>query len=132
MSQRLHFQRGWTALGALMIAVVVILSLASVSQPVDVPGMDKINHVVAYGALMFWWGMVQPGRRWTWAVVLVLLGIGLELAQAQTGYRTMDRWDAAANSVGVLAALALLFTPLRGSLAWFDRQLANRLDSGTP
>ena len=115
-----------------MIAVVVILSLASVSQPVDVPGMDKINHVVAYGALMFWWGMVQPGRRWTWAVVLVLLGIGLELAQAQTSYRTMDRWDAAANSVGVLAALALLFTPLRGSLAWLDRQLADRLDSGTP
>jgi hypothetical protein len=79
---------------------------------------------------MFWWGMVHPGRRWVWALGLLALGGGLELAQSFTGYRSLDRWDALANGLGVVLALGLLATPLAGLLGWFDRQLADRLDPG--
>lgn len=130
MSGPLRFRRVWLALGWAMIAFVVALSLLSVSGPVDAPGADKAYHTIAYGGMMFWWGMVQPGRRWAWALGLLGLGVALELAQSLTGYRSLDRWDAAANALGVVLAALLLFTPLARSLAWFDRQLADRLDSG--
>jgi hypothetical protein len=81
---------------------------------------------------MGWWGMVQPGRRIPWAVSLVVLGLLMEGAQSLTGHRTFDRWDAVGNTLGVIAALLLLQTPLQGLLAWFDRQLADRLDSRAP
>lgn len=126
----LHYQRWWMALGCLMVAAVIALSLLSVSGPVTAPGFDKIYHAIAYGAMMFWWGMVQPRRRIAWGLALVALGIGLEFAQSFTGYRTLDRWDALANSCGVLAALLLLLTPVARLLPWFDRQLADRLDPG--
>ncbi len=83
----LHYQRWWMALGCLMVAAVVALSLLSVSGPVTAPGFDKIYHAIAYGAMMFWWGMVQPRRRIAWGLALVALGIGLEFAQSLTGYR---------------------------------------------
>ncbi len=130
MSNTLHYKPWWMALGWLMVAVVVALSLMSVQGPVSAPGADKIYHAIAYGAMMFWWGMVQPQRRWLWAVALIALGIGLEIAQSFTGYRQLDRWDALANSFGVVAALLLLPSPLALLLPWFDRQIANRFNPG--
>jgi hypothetical protein len=128
----LRFRPVWAGLGALMIAVVIALSLVSVSGPVTAAGADKVYHSIAYGALMFWWGMVQPRRRWTWAVLLAALGVGLEVAQSFTGYRTLDNWDALANSLGVLGAVLLLLTPAAGLLAWFDGQLADRFNPRRP
>ena len=130
MNRRLRYRAAWIGLGMLMIAVVVAASLLSVSGPVSAPGIDKAYHTLAYGTLMFWWGMVQPGRRTAWAIGLLALGIALELAQALTGYRTLDRWDALANGVGVLLAAVFLRTPACRLLAWFDTQLADRFDTG--
>ena len=130
MNKRLHYQRWWLALGCLMVITVIALSLLSVSGPVSAPGFDKIYHVIAYGALMFWWGMVQPQRRTAWMLILIAMGIGLEIAQSFTGYRQLDQWDVMANCCGVIAALLLLLTPLAGLLPWFDRQLADRLNTG--
>lgn len=132
MSGGLRYRNAWLGLGVLMISVVIAASLLSVSGPVSAPGIDKVYHTIAYGALMFWWGMVQPRRRVAWAVGLLLLGGALELAQSFTGYRTLDRWDALANALGVLLAFGLLWTPAARLLSWFDRQLADRLDPGAP
>lgn len=129
---RLCYQPAWMLLGLLLIAAVVAASLLSVTGPLGAPGIDKIYHVLAYGALMGWWGMVQPTRRGAWAMGLLILGLLLEGLQSLTGYRTLDRWDAAANTIGVLLALALLKTPLQRLLPWFDGQLADRLDSRPP
>lgn len=128
----LRYQPVWVTLGMLLIGTVVAASLLSVPGPVGVPGIDKVYHVLAYGALMGWWGMVQPTRRGTWALGLLILGLLMEGAQSLTGYRTLDRWDGVANTAGVLLALLVLRTPLQGLLAWFDRQLGNRLDPGKP
>ena len=128
----LRFRSAWIALGVALLAVIIALSLLAVPGPPGPPGIDKVSHVLAYGALMGWWGMVQPGRRLAWAIGLLLLGLALELAQSLTGYRTLDRWDAAANTFGIVLALVLLRTPLGGLLGWFDRQIADRLDPGGP
>jgi len=129
---QLRFRPLWLSLGLLMIAAVIALSLLSVSGPVSAPGIDKVYHCIAYGAMMYWWGMVQPARRWLWGVLLAGLGVGLELAQSLTGYRTLDRVDALANALGVVGALLLLLTPAARLLVWVDGQLANRFDPRAP
>lgn len=130
MSTTLRYKPWWMTLGWLMVAFVIALSLTSVQGPVSAPGFDKVYHAIAYGAMMFWWGMVQPQRRTAWMLILIAMGIGLEIAQSFTGYRQLDQWDVMANCCGVIAALLLLLTPLAGLLPWFDRQLADRLNTG--
>lgn len=116
----------WSALWVLAIAVVVVASLIPVSGLPDVPkNFDKVEHFVAYAALAA--GAVQLfARRLSWAVVcvmLVLMGIGLEHLQAQMALgRMLDRVDALANTLGVLAGLATAFTPWRDALLRIDRR----------
>ncbi|WP_245979272.1 VanZ family protein [Solilutibacter pythonis] len=108
----------------LMIAVVVVLSLL---PPRDIPappvGNDKLGHFLAYFFLMA--GAVQlHARKSAWlvmALLLVLLGVGLEHAQGAMHLgRTADRMDALANTLGVLAGFATGFTPLRDLLLRID------------
>lgn len=132
MTRALRYRASWTALGVAMIAFVVVASLVNVSQPVAVQGIDKLHHLVAYGAMMFWWGMLQPRRRWTWAAAIVALGAALEFTQSLTPYRTMDWRDMAFNIGGVALASVLLRTRAEGLLAWVDRQLRDRLDARAP
>lgn len=132
MNDGLRLARWWVALGLAMIVVVVAGSLLNISQPVQVKNIDKLHHLVAYGAMMYWWGMVQPRQRRWWLVGLVALGVALEYAQSLTPYRTLDYRDMAFNAAGVALALLALQTPAAGLLAWFDRQISNRLDPGAP
>ncbi len=114
----------WAGLWVLAIAVVVVASLVPVSGLPDVPkNFDKVEHFVAYAALAA--GAVQLfARRLSWAIVcvlLVLMGIGLEHLQAQMALgRMLDRVDALANTLGVLAGLATAFTPWRDALLRLD------------
>ena len=49
---------------------------------------------------MGWW--IQLARDpWRLALMLVLLGLGIELLQNQTDYRQGDIFDMAANTLGV-------------------------------
>lgn len=115
----------WAGPWVLAIAVVVVASLIPVNGLPDVPKhFDKVEHFVAYAALAA--GAVQLfARRLSWAVVcvlLVLMGIGLEHLQAQMALgRMLDRMDALANTLGVLAGLATAFTPWRDALLRLDR-----------
>lgn len=120
----------WLGIGWLMLFGVVLLSLVSIALPVGIEHADKYEHLLAYAVMMYWWGMVQPHRRWRWAAFLPLLGLGLEIAQWFNPGRHMEWQDAAANTAGVLIGLALLATPMGKLLGWLDRQLANRPDAG--
>ena len=128
----LRYRFLWMLIGFGLLATIIALSLLSVPGPPGPPGVDKLYHLLAYGALMGWWGMVLPRRRVAWAIGLLLMGGVLEWLQSLTGYRTLDRIDAVANAAGILLALLLLRTPLGELLAWLDRQLADRLDTGAP
>jgi hypothetical protein len=111
----LNFARLWQAIGWAMVVTVTWLSLIPhVSWEPPLIGWDKAQHCLAYGALMYWFGMAF-GRRWRWPVFLIALGAFLELLQGLGGSRVPDIHDILANSVGVAAGL-LLSRSLFGSL----------------
>lgn len=114
----------WSGLWICAIALVVVVSLVPAPELPDLPrGSDKIEHFLAYGVLAA--AAVQLYARWPAllgaGIGLVLLGIGLEHAQgALTQTRIMDRWDALANTLGVIAGLATRLTPWCDALLRFD------------
>lgn len=119
----LRFWRWWFAVGVVMTLVVVYLSLANIHLP-QVPSTigDKINHLIAYGALMGWFGQLfcVKKSRWLLAFYLVLLGILMEYLQSRTGYRHLDLFDAAANTLGVLLGMLALHKGADNILLWFE------------
>lgn len=114
----------WSGLWCLAVAVVVVASLMPVPQLVSLPsGTDKVEHFLAYAALAA--GAVQLYTRWPSllgaGLALVLMGVGLEHAQGVlTATRMTDRWDALANTFGVIAGLATQLSPWRDALLRFD------------
>ncbi len=120
------FRRPWLWAGAWVVAVAVVVvgSLLPARDLPAVPISDKLEHFVAYALLSA--GAVQLfARRLSWGfvcVLLVLMGIGLEHLQAQMALgRMLDRADALANTLGVLAGLATAFTPWRDAVLRLDR-----------
>lgn len=111
-------------LWSLAIAIVVVVSLVPAPDLPDLPpGSDKWEHFLAYFALAA--VAVQLFARWPAllgaGLGLVLMGIGLEYAQgALTDTRLMDRWDALANTLGVIAGLATRMTRWRDALLKWD------------
>jgi VanZ family protein len=116
----------WSALWCVAVALVVVLSLVPVPDLGQLPsGTDKVEHFLTYAALAA--GAVQLYPRWrsllSVGVALVLMGIGLEYAQgALTEYRMMDRADALANTLGVIAGLGTKLTPWRDLLLRLDNR----------
>lgn len=109
----------WSGLWSLAIAVVVVASLLPSADLPEPPGSDKLHHFLAYLALAA--AAVQLYARWPAllgaGLGLVLLGIGLEHAQGVlSAARVEDRWDAFANTLGVIAGLATRLTPWRDLL----------------
>lgn len=115
--------RLWSGLWCVAIAAVVVVSLAPPPPMPPVEGGDKIGHFLAYGVLAA--AAVQLYARWPAllgaGLGLMLMGIGLEWAQgALTDTRQMERADALANTLGVIAGLATRVTPLRDLLLRLD------------
>lgn len=111
----------WAWLALWWLAVLGTLVVCLIPPPsIPLPeNSDKVEHFLAYFLLAA--SAVQIYQRraaLVWAAVgLVALGIGIEFAQgALTVNRMADPMDALANSVGVLAGMATVFTPLRDLL----------------
>jgi VanZ family protein len=121
-----RYFRLWQAIGVLMVLVVCLASLSPTMPPP--PGLhgDKVEHLIAYGSLAYWWGMLYPERtqRWLACLLFILMGIGLEFAQGATGYRTFDVLDMAANTAGALLGRMAVETPFGRLLGALDRRLA--------
>ena len=118
--------RLWLGLWGCAIAVVVAASLLPAFLLPEVPaGGDKFEHFGGYFLLAA--AAVQLFATWPHllraAIGLLLLGIGLEIAQGLlTTTRQMDVFDALSNSAGVAAGIAIALTPLRDALLRFDRR----------
>lgn len=100
------FRRSWIALIVLGVAAVVVASLLPIPS-VDPEGdSDKFWHFLTYFVLaLFSSGIVPADRLWRLVVRCLLLGAGLEAAQALlTDTRQADWADMAANAVGILCA----------------------------
>ena len=126
-STGLKYEKFWQAIGWLMVAIVVWLSVTP--SPPQMPsffGWDKAQHVTAYAGLMYWFG-VSHIYRWRWPIFMATLGIGLEIVQGVSGLRSYDPYDMLANFIGVVIGLFIMDTRIGRWLAVVDHFLADRL-----
>ena len=107
------------AAGWAWAAAIVWLSLTPSPPEVDIAHSDKLGHFAAYGLLMFWFAQLYRERttRIAHALGFIAMGVGLEFAQGQLGYRTYEMVDMYANTLGVLLgwAAALMVPRIRVS-----------------
>ena len=113
----------WLVVGWLLVLLVIYLSLAPFAIEVPVEEGDKLGHVAAYAALMFWFANLYEtlNTRWTLAIGLVALGVALEFVQGWTGYRTFEVADMAADALGVAVGWALAPPRLPNVLQHIER-----------
>jgi VanZ family protein len=98
---------------------IVWFSLTPSPPEVDIAHGDKLGHFAAYGLLMLWFAQLYPERkaRIAYALGFIAMGVGLEFAQGQLGYRTYEVFDMYANTLGVLLgwAAALVLPRIRAA-----------------
>ena len=118
------YRRIWLLLGLGMIAGVVVLSLIPVEVDLE-EGRDKLAHLLAYGSLTLWFGMIFSSRIAQLGIALAFcaMGVGVEFLQGLTDYRTTDVADMIANAVGAALGWGLVQTPLKSALAWIERRI---------
>lgn len=122
----LKFKMLWLLVGYGLIAYIIYSSLTPDPITMDVSYFDKYAHTFGYFVLMGWFTQIyQTARvRLICFALFVSMGIGLEFAQDLTGYRYFDVYDMLANSLGVVLAWLLAFTPFSKLLHWVDWRLA--------
>ena len=109
----LEINDGWRRLSLTIwigaIIGMVIFSLLPSFAPSGEFGLDKILHTVTFFSLALLPHAVFKQQRTALiaALSMIPLGCPIELAQAFIPGRYGDLWDAAANSAGVFASLAL-------------------------
>jgi hypothetical protein len=119
-------QRAWILIGWIGISAVIVLSLIpSPPQLLRVEQGDKVEHMLAFGSLMFWFAQVyvQRRRRLMTAGLLAALGIAIEFAQGDTGYRTFEYADMGADCAGTIVGWLLAPPRVPNLYAWSERVL---------
>jgi len=123
----LSYKLFWLTLGWVLIATILYLSLTPhPPEPLKFNGVDKVEHLLAYTALMAWFCQFQIYRRQRWrnAILFILMGVGVEILQGLGGVRQFEYGDMLANTTGVM--LGWLIASLMGSSAIraIDRKIA--------
>jgi VanZ family protein len=107
----LRWPRLWNVLGWLLLAAIAVGSLIPMPAMLEspVPGADKFQHLLGYFLLTFWHGQLGlPQSRYLLrAGGFLLAGALIEVLQAQTGWRSGDLRDLAANAVGIVFGLVI-------------------------
>jgi glycopeptide antibiotics resistance protein len=105
----MNLQRVWWALGALLVGAAVFVCLVPAPDiPVTFDWGDKTFHMVGHGMLALYFAGLMPRNHW-WKIFafLLLLGIGIEIAQAYMAVgRHGDPRDVLANSIGAVLGLS--------------------------
>ena len=127
MNPELRYRKLWLSIGYLLIVVVVFLSLTSNPVQIDtsLPYQDKLFHALAYFSLTFWFMQIYHVRHHAFQWVIFFLGLGLllEYLQGFDSNRYSEVGDMIANTLGVMVAVALAWTPLRFMLVRFERYM---------
>jgi len=99
-------KNNWLALTLVSVVTVTISSLWPVDQLPQVPGTDKLHHVIAYAMVMFPIALRRP-ERWVWfGLLVVAYSGGIELVQPYMN-RYAEWLDLLANSAGVVSAVVI-------------------------
>ena len=123
LGPELRLARLWWGLGWFM---VLFITVSCLEPPRYVPNLhlwDKLEHALAFFGMTFWFGgLVRRGRYPVIAILMLLFGGGIEIAQgAMRLGRDEDIMDFVADSVGVSVALALLYWGLGAWTLWVER-----------
>ncbi len=99
----------WLCAGATAVASMLPIEGSQVFA-----SQDKVGHALIYAMLYFL--AVRAYRSsislWLLAMLILLFGLFIEIAQSMTSYRHGDVWDLMANGVGIASSWLLL--ELRG------------------
>lgn len=97
----------WLALGCLMMGVILYVCLIPQVPGPDFPGVDKVEHLLAWGGLGAWFASLIERRGFLrLGIVLVVLGVGIEFAQELMALGRQGDWrDVVANTLGVVAGI---------------------------
>jgi VanZ family protein len=123
-------RHAWLIVGWCGVIGVIVLSL--IPNPPDLVPVeqgDKVEHIVAYGMLMFWFAQVYAALR-TRAVIaglLIALGIALEYVQGWTGWREFSYADMTADAAGVALGWLIAAPRTPNLLGFAGSLLARRL-----
>lgn len=109
---------------AAIVALIVVCLIPLNSLPPLPENSDKVEHLLGYFALSAAAVQLFGSRRalLVATVGLVALGIGVEIAQGFTAYRSSDPVDALANTLGVLLGMATALTPWRDLLLRIEKR----------
>ncbi|NLA75750.1 MAG: VanZ family protein [Deltaproteobacteria bacterium] len=115
----------WRAIGFLIILLIIVLSLVPNPEEISpVSVSDKLLHIIAYAASMFWFGLcIKREKLYIAGIILAVLGIIIEFIQGQTGYREMSLYDIYANIAGILIGFLLSLTRLSLALHYIEKKL---------
>ena len=120
----------WLGLWWGMVAAVIVGSmLPALLLPDLPPGSDKLEHLLGYAILAAAAAQVFATRAALLraGLGLIALGVGIEIMQgAMTTSRLMDAWDAVANTLGVVAGMATVLTPMRDAWLRVEPRLVRR------
>ena len=120
----LQHPRWWVVMGLLWVAIIVAGCFAPSQPDVGVLGFDKVLHISAFAGLAFWFGAVYEKRRHLLiAALLITLGLAIEIAQGQTGYRSGDMFDLIADTIGVALGIGLARTRLANALRYIEARV---------
>ena len=103
------------AAGWARVAAIIWLSVTPAPIQTGIEQGDKLEHLAAYGTLMFWFCVLYRLLRVRafYAAGFIAMGIALEFVQRWLGYRSFEVADMVANALGVLAGWGLGFRILR-------------------
>ncbi len=101
--------RALLVIGWLLIALIIVGSLAPAGLALGLGVPDKVRHFLGYLALMLYFAGLYPRERHALlAFAFVLMGAALELLQGTlTTTRDMEFGDFATNTLGIAVAFLL-------------------------
>ena len=118
--------RLWLGLWIVAIVALIVICLVPLDSLPPLPAnSDKLEHLFGYFVLSAAAVQLFANRRALSlaAVGLIVLGIGVEIAQGYTAYRSADPADALANTLGVLLGMVTTLTPWRDLLLRMEKRL---------
>jgi len=105
----LSARSAWRLCFLVLLLTTLYLSLVPVQHlPRALNFWDKAEHAIAFAALAMSGLLAYPGSRWPMVAGLTLLGLGIEVAQALSGWRQGDVMDWLADCVGLALGVLLL------------------------
>jgi VanZ family protein len=118
----LRYWRFWVLGGLGLAAVITVLSLMPAHHLPEAGLSDKVEHILAYVALAFWFGGITARRSYGWlASILIVYGVLIELLQAWMGWgRHADLYDVVADAAGIATGLLLALTPAGRWASWLE------------